>query len=398
MGISIYGQMGVETQKGSIGKKFGGIITNEYPHAFCVIVHDKLALGFAKTMKFDGTGSKPTQRCLVFYETYDPSVFESDAEDCYAMVAGDAAASGLVSEHCLGDIIDINRFNTAKQAIVDAISVGFGRVIDLHRQCGFIVEFMGGETADLPSQVSSYVLNGAMTARGKISDVINGLTQPDDLIWGMSSAGQASWEEKPNSGLMCNAVTLACAVTMWEGYNLKYPFLRHERQKYRGRFKVGDKPDGLSGLGGMSIDEALLSPTRQWAIVIKMLIEELKANGAFHLLHGITMNTGGGSTKCLRLGEEIRYVKRMPAPPSLFQLIKNEGKVPWREMFEDCNCGVGLDIIGSKEGGYLDQAIRNVSERTGVQYFQLGECERSPTGKNDVVLETDYGTFDDYVK
>ena len=118
---------------------------------------------------------------------------------------------------------------------------------------------------------------------------------------------------------MCNGVTLACASLMWEGYNQKYPFLRHENQKYRGRFRVDDKP---SGLDGMTASDALRSPTRQMAIIFRMLIAELVKKEALHLLHGIAFNTGGGATKTLRLGHNIRYIKKMPVPLPIFQLIQ----------------------------------------------------------------------------
>lgn len=388
---SAYGEMGVDTQKGAIGKKFSDIIANDFPYAFCNIVIEP-DTGLAKTSKFDGTGSKPTQRCLVYLETGDPRIFEGDAEDCYVMIAGDASMSGLVWEHTLGDIIDINKFNVPKAQVVDAISKGFKRVVGLHQEYGFNVQFLGGETADLASQTSSYILNGLMTARGKASEVIDGITMSGDQIWGLSSTGQSIWEYAPNSGLMCNGVTAACGVTMWEGYNEKYPWLRHEKQKYRGRFKVGEKVDGLE----MPVSDALLSPTRQWAIVIRMLIEELKENKALPFLHGITMNTGGGATKCLRLGDKIRYIKNMPKPPALFQLIKQEGNISWEEMFEDFNCGVGVDIIGSGEGGHLNSAIKTVAEKVGIDAFLLGVCVKASGEKNEVILETPYGIFNDY--
>ncbi|KKQ13848.1 MAG: hypothetical protein US30_C0008G0031 [Candidatus Moranbacteria bacterium GW2011_GWF2_36_839] len=194
---------------------------------------------------------------------------------------------------------------------------------------------------------------------------------------------------------MCNGVTLACATLMWERYNQKYPFLRHEMQKYHGRFRIDDKPIGLNG---MTASEALRSPTRQMAIIFRLLILELLKNNALHLLHGLTVNTGGGATKTLRLGENIRYIKKMPEPLPIFQLIHEEGRVSWNEMFEDFNNGIAADIIGSDEGGILESAIKKVSLETDVQYHELGECVYSQNPKNEVFLETDYGIFPYYGK
>ncbi len=386
---SIYGGMGVDAHKGVVEDAFRNKISNLYPHAFVNMTRDPLAEGFLRTLKVDGDGSKPTQHCLHFLETGDPSSFEPSADDTFAMVVADGAAAGFVLEVLFADCLDVNKFPIPglKEAVLAAYSQRIGEIIKLHRKYRFHVEFFGGETADLPSQVSTYVANGFSFARAPEKFVIKGNVQPGDEIWGFSSAGRAIWEKKPNSGLMCNGVTLACAALMWEGYNRKYPFLRHEKQQYRGRFKVDDK---LEGLGGMTASEALRSPTRQWAIVFRLLIDELIENDALRCLHGLTVNTGGGATKILRLGENIRYKKSMPEWAPLFGHIQEEAGVPSEEMFEDFNCIVGADIIGRDEGLALSNAIHRVSDMTGIEYFYLGECEKCE-GPNQVVLETPYG-------
>jgi phosphoribosylaminoimidazole (AIR) synthetase len=341
-------------------------------------------------LKVDGDGSKPTQNCLHFLETGDRESFASTADDTFAMVAADAAAAGFVEEFLFADVLDINKLSISglKENVMEAYSRRIREILDLHRKYGFHMEFFGGETADLPSQVSTYVANGFIYARAAKKNIIQGNVQPGDKIWGFSSAGQSVWEKAPNSGLMCNGVTLACASVMWTGYNQKYPFLRHEKQKYTGRFKIDDKPEGL---GGMTASEALRSPTRQWAIVFSTLIRELLLQDSLHLLHGITVNTGGGATKILRLGENIRYLKNMPKWAPLFGLIQEERSVPVREMYEDFNCIVGADIVGKDEGLILSSTISRVSQWLGVESFYLGECERCD-GPNEVVLVTPYST------
>jgi phosphoribosylaminoimidazole (AIR) synthetase len=393
MGDSIYGSMGVDAHKGAVVNTFKPIIDNIYPHAFVNITRDSLAPGYVRTLNVDGDGSKPTQHCLHFLETGDAKSFEPTADDTFVMVAADGGAAGFVREILFADVLDLNKFPIPglKEAVMSAYKRRISEIIELHRQYGFFVEFFGGETADLPSQVTSYVANGFSYSRVQEKLVIRGDVQPGDLIWGFSSGGRAVWEEKLNSFLMCNGVTLACAVIMWEGYNQKYPFLRYDKQKYRGRFKVDDKPDGLEG---MTASEALRSPTRQWAIVFRLLIDELIKREALHLLHGLTVNTGGGASKVLRLGKDICFFKEMPSWPPLFQLIHEEGGVPPREMNEDFNCGVGADIIGSNEGGILEEAIRTVSSQTKIDYWHLGECYRWSKGSgNHVVLNTPLGSF-----
>jgi phosphoribosylaminoimidazole (AIR) synthetase len=389
---SMYGKMGVDAHKGAVEDAFKDKINNIYPHAFVNITQDSLAPGYVRTLKVDGDGSKPTQHCLHFLETGDPKSFEASADDTFAMVAADGGAAGFVREILFADCLDLNKFPIPglKEAVMGAYSNRIGEIVKLHRRYGFSVEFFGGETADLPSQVTTYVANGFYYSRTPEILVIQGNVQPGDQIWGFSSAGKAKWEKRRNSGLMCNGVTLACAVIMWEGYNQKYPFLRHEKQRYRGHYRVDDK---LPGLGRTTASDALRSPTRQWAIVFRFLLEELCKQEALRLLHGLTVNTGGGATKILRLGQNIRYVKQMPPWPPLFQLIYEEGNVSPGEMFEDFNCGVGADIIGSNESGVLEEAIRTASARAGIDYWHLGECQVCDDSKNKVELDTPYGHF-----
>lgn len=385
-----YNELGISTRKKLVEKAFKDLIDNHFPFAFCNIVYDSLLKGFAITLKKDGSGSKPVYRVIYYLETGDASILEDDAEDAYAMAAGDAGASGLLTQHIMADTIDINKFNVDKEVILNAIKKGFKKVIALHRQHGIEVFCSGGETADLPIQQSSYTLNVGITARGPVKEVVTGETQVDDIIYGLASDGQAQWEKKPNSGIMANGLTLGASVLMHVDYSEKYPFLTHPKKPYQGKFYLHETPDELNG---MSVGEAILSPTRQWAVVMKMIIEELKKTNSFHVLHGMTMNTGGGSTKILRLGEYIHYKKRMPVPPGIFQLIQREGGVEWKEMFEDFNSGVGVDVIGSPEGGYLEDALKKVSEKSGINVYELGKCTRSKNKKNTVYLETPYGNF-----
>jgi len=392
---SVYGKMGIDAHKRAVANAFKLIISNIYPYAFVNITRDPLVPGYVRTLKVDGDGSKPTLHCLHFLETGNPSFLANSADDDFAMVAGDKAAAGFVHELLFADALDINKFPIPglKEAVMDAYSRRIYEIMELHRSYGFLVEFFGGETADLPSQVSaSYITNGFSYGRTHEKYVIQGNVQPGDFIWGFSSGGQAVWEKKPHSPLMCNGVTLAGSVVLWEGYNEKYPFLRHEKNKFRGRFKIDEKPEGLDG---MTAIESVCSPTRQWAIVFRLLIEELERQNALHLLHGLTVNTGGGATKTLRLGQNICYFKEMPKLSPFFQLIYSESGVSGREMYEDFNCDVGADIIGSNEGGILEKAIRTVSEKINVQYWRLGECalNRRHPGENTVILETFLGSF-----
>jgi phosphoribosylformylglycinamidine cyclo-ligase len=170
-------------------------------------------------------------------------------------------------------------------------------------------------------------------------------------------------------------------------YASEYPQLLLAGNEFQGHFRVGDKDDLVIG----NVIEALLSPTRQWALLIKVLIDRLNVLGKLHWLHGISINTGGGATKCKALGTGgIIFEKEMPKPPGIFQLIQRESGETWKNMYETFNCGVGIDVIGSPE---LGGALRYVEDKTGVLLYSLGQCSASASVKNGVALETSYGQF-----
>ena len=162
-------------------------------------------------------------------------------------------------------------------------------------------------------------------------------------------------------------------------------------------FKLEDVKDALAEIGieGMTVSEAILSPTRQWAIVIKRIIEKLKEKDKLSLLHGISMNTGGGATKIGHVGSGILYKKIMPTVPPVFQLIKDESGETWRNMFETFNCGVGIDVVGADKPEFR-KILEEVAEETHIKMFDLGVCEQFAGEKNKVELETPYGNFNDH--
>ena len=125
------------------------------------------------------------------------------------------------------------------------------------------------------------------------------------------------------------------------------------------------------------------------------MIEKLKERGIFSMLHGISMNTGGGATKIGHVGQGIVYLKEMPEPPAIFRLIKEESGETWRNMHRTFNCGVGLDIVGQDDPAF-ESVLKLVGELTGIEMFELGVCRKNRGKKNRVVLQTGFGKFDDY--
>ena len=317
---SKYEQLGVDADKRSVREIFSRIVRNDFPGAFVNIVRDPEILGKVFTKHPDGDGSKFVQRLLHYRETGDEQVFQGAVDDAFSMNSGDIAASGFVfGRWVITQIININALNVPKELVMKQIALRVESLLELYKSYGFkLTFFLGGETADLPDQVNSAVYDVDIFAEAYDHELVLGNVQQGDQIYGFASNGRAVWEQTLNSGIMANGLTLARTHTMLENYGKKYPFLIRRDGKYQGRFAVTDKPKML---GGMTVSQALLSPTRQWAILIRLLIEKLKQEKIFHLLHGISLNTGGGATKITHVGQGILYFKTMPYPPPIFYLI-----------------------------------------------------------------------------
>ncbi len=391
---SLYEKLGVDPNKQNVREIFGKVVDNDFAKAFVNIVSDPINPGYFITQHQDGDGSKMIQRLLDYYENGDPRVFMGAVDDAFSMNSGDIAAAGFVfGPWIITDVLNLNLDKEIKEEFMKQIATGFVRMKKIYTDHGFEqIKFLGGETADLRDQVKSGVFDICITAWAKIGDIITGENiKPGDAIFGFRSDGKAIWEETNNSGLMSNGLTLARSCLMHKDYNEQYPGLRRDGDFYTGRFCVSDSPDILYE-GKMNISDALMSPTRQWAIVIRKLIEVLKRKGFQKMLHGITMNTGGGATKIQHIGDGICYVKKMPDPSPIFKLIQKESGEEWRDMYKDFNCGVGIDIIG-EDSIEFEQALREVSVVSKVTYLKMGNCKKSNSGKNQVMLNTPYGEF-----
>lgn len=384
---SIYEKLGVDPHKDSVRGVFENIVKNDFPNAFCVMARDQKNPGWVKVKHSDGSGSKSIQRCLHYFETGDETIFQEEIFDALSSNTGDIAASGFIDTYEVTDVININSKNVPKDLILTQLGLGFLKMAELYKKFGLKIEFLGGETADLPDQVNSYAIDIDVRATAPEAAIIQGNVAAGDLIFGFSSAGQAKWEEKPNSGMMTNGLTFARTCLMDASYNEKYLFLAGSN-KYQGKYKVDDFSDEL----GMTVSEAILSPMRQWAIVVKVLMDELKKRKALHLLHGLCMNTGGGLTKVRSLGNNIRYIKQINDFPAIFKLIQSESKESWENMCVTFNMGIGLEAVGSGEDGILEEAINFASKETMVVSYELGKCEKAKE-KNEVKLITPFGSF-----
>lgn len=362
---------------------FRGVVEGIFPSAFCVVQRDPDDPERGLVSHTDGAGSKPVQSYLHWRETGDASWFKGLAQDVVAMNLDDIICVGAKPIAFI-DYITLNTLLIDRVKLLDAIADGFTECLKMLTGQGTHLPFAGGETADHPDQLRTLDVAGSIFGRLDLKDAVTSeMIAPGDIIIGVRSGGRTKYEEALNSGIMCNGLTLARSSLMEPRYLDKYPELAQPgRNRYTGRFRFDDRPNGLE----MTVGEALLSPTRIFAPIVAAVLAEF--GGA---IHGMVHNTGGGVTKCLHLGRGVHYVKdSLPEPDPIFELIRREARVDWREMYEDFNMGVGFEFIVDPE--IADEAV-GISKGFGIWAQEIGRCERL-VDQNVVTIKTKHGEFE----
>ena len=374
-----YASLGVDVHKRGVAS-FKRIIDELLPGSFCPVIKHPLDPSKGIILHEDGAGSKPIVSYLLYKENGDPGYFKNLVRDVVAMNVDDVICVGA-TPMAISDYIALNPFTLNKEELLSAIADGFSEVLQELRHAGFELCFCGGETAELPDIIRTFDISCTVYAEVPLKYVITGSQiSPGDVIIGIRSGGKSSLETRENSGLMCNGITLARHVLLSGEYPKKYPeIVSPEVKGYSGRFKLDSYLDEL----GMTVGEALASPTR---IYMPLILEILRKAEVKALIH----NTGGGLTKCLRVGRGVAYIKdRLPEPDPIFRLIQREGKIDWREMYQVFNMGVGMEVIVDK--GHLQNVI-DVCEKFGVGAQPIGRCERSSSG-NSLLINSNLGSF-----
>jgi len=374
--------MGVDVRKRGI-EVFEESVANLFPHAFCTVARDPELEDRGIVLHADGAGSKPLQNYLHWRETGDTEWFESIAQDVVAMNVDDIICVGA-SPIGFVDYVAVNGFKVPKEDLLARLSSGFKRTFGLLKDYGIDIEFLGGETADLPDQLRTLDVSGVVSGRLRLSETITGGKIGDgDVIVGLRSGGRTKYEKRENSGIMCNGITLARHCLMKKEYQQRYPELSSPGGKgYYGRFAFDEHLDEL----GMSVGEAILSPTRLFAPAVARILEKHRDS-----ITGLVHNTGGGLTKCLKLGENIHYIKNdLIEPDPIFRLIQREAKVSWREMFEDFNMGVGFEVVVREE---CAEDVLSIAEKLELEAKVIGRCEKSD-GRNKLTIQSEFGKFE----
>jgi phosphoribosylformylglycinamidine cyclo-ligase len=377
---SRYRSLGVDVGKEGI-EALRSITCDLFPSAFCSVVRHPSDPARGIILHEDGAGTKPIVSYICYRETGEAKWFQSLATDVVAMNIDDVVCVGG-KPIAFSDYIALNPFTVRKQDLLGWLARGFDKTFATLKSLEIDILFSGGETADLPDIVRTFDVSGTVYGEVELDKAITGAKiSPGDVIVGLRSGGRCSYEEGSNSGLMCNGITLARHSLLRRDYLRKYPEIGSKEVKgYFGRFTVDTKVPDL----GMSVGEALLSPARIYLPIALKVLKSVDVKGMVH-------NTGGGMTKCKRLGRKIRYLKdSLPEPDPIFRLIRRESKADWREMYQDFNMGVGFEVIVGKGD---EDAVIDASEKFGVGAQVIGRCERFPSG-NAVLIRTGFGKFE----
>lgn len=368
-----YRARGVSAQKEDVHAAIRGQSAGLFPTAFCKIVEDALTGDPASciAMHADGAGTKASLAWLYWRETDDLSVFRGLAQDALVMNLDDLLCVGALGPFLVSNAIGRNKRLVPGEAIREIVA-GYEALAAQFTAWGLPVHLTGGETADVGDLVRTLIVDATATCRLPRQQVIaNDRVTPGDVIVGLASYGQTSYEASPNSGIGSNGLTSARHDLLGGDYATRYPESYDPEMpaalRYAGPHRVGDALPGSP----LTVGQALLSPTRTYAPVIRDLLAQARED-----IHALVHCSGGGQTKVIRTGRGIHYVKdALFAPPPLFAEIRRASRAPWREVYQVFNMGHRMEVIGSER---LVPVLEQIGKRYKLDVRVVGRCEASP--------------------
>jgi len=372
--MSLYSKRGVSAQKEEVHAAVKNLDQGLFPHAFCKIYPDFLGGDddFVNIMHADGAGTKSILAYLYWKETGDISVWKGIAQDAIVMNLDDLLCVGVHDNIVFNSTIDRNK-HLIPGAVLEQVINGSQELFDQLKGFGVNIHYLGGETADVGDVVRTIAVNGTMTSRWPKHKIIsNDKIQAGDVIVGFSSAGQANYETSYNSGIGSNGLTSArhdvLSKYYAENFTESFDNGLDAQVVYIGKHRLQDKVTGTPDPES-SIGKLLLSPTRTYAPVLKLLLEQ-----HFNKIHGLIHCSGGGQTKCMKyLPGNFRIVKdNLFEVPEIFNIIKENSGSNNREMYEVFNMGCRLEI-------YCDPAdaatMMEAATRFGIAAQVIGRVE-----------------------
>lgn len=384
LSMSLYSKRGVSAQKEEVHAATKNLDQGLFPNAFCKIYPDYLGNddNWVNVMHADGAGTKSILAYLYWKETGDIAVWKGIAQDAIVMNLDDLLCVGIYDNIVFNSTIDRNKHIIPGEVLSQIIN-GSQELFDTLKSFGVNIHYLGGETADVGDVVRTVAVNGTMTCRWPKDKIIsNDKIKPGDVIVGLASYGQATYETAYNSGIGSNGLTSARhdALSKFYAENFKESFDNNlaDEVVYIGKNKLTTDYGQLTTGENITIGQLLLSPTRTYAPVLKELLEN-------HLdkIHGLIHCSGGGQTKCMKyLPGDFRIVKdNLFDVPPVFQIIKDNSGSSWKEMYEVFNMGCRLEIYCSAADADL---MIDTAKSFGIEAQVIGRVEES--GKKELVI------------
>ncbi|WP_431135720.1 AIR synthase related protein [Psychroserpens mesophilus] len=383
-----YAQRGVSASKEDVHNAIKNIDKGLFPKAFCKIVPDYLTNDddFCLIMHADGAGTKSSLAYMYWKETGDISVWKGIAQDALIMNIDDLLCVGATDNIMLSSTIGRNK-NLIPGEVISAIINGTEELIQDLKSFGVTIHSTGGETADVGDLVRTIIVDSTVTARMKRSDVIdNANITPGDVIVGLESFGQATYETEYNGGMGSNGLTSARHDVFHKYLAEKYPESFDESVPedlvYSGQTKLTDAVEDSP----IDAGKLVLSPTRTYAPIIKAILSKYTSKN----LHGMVHCSGGAQTKILHFIDNLHIIKdhMFPIPP-LFKLIQEQSKTDWKEMYQVFNCGHRMELYVSPE---IAEEIITISKSFNVNAQIIGRVKASYTKK--LTINSEFGVFE----
>ena len=383
-----YNLRGVSASKEDVHNAIKNIDKGLFPRAFCKIIPDYLTNDddYCIIMHADGAGTKSSLAYMYWKETGDLSVWKGIAQDALIMNIDDLLCVGATDNILLSSTIGRNK-NLIPAEVISTIINGTEELIQELKSFGVTIHSTGGETADVGDLVRTIIVDSTVTARMKRKDVIdNANIKAGDVIVGLASFGQASYEKVYNGGMGSNGLTSArhdvFANYLAQKYPESYDASVPSSLVYSGNIKLTDEIENSP----LDAGKLVLSPTRTYAPIIKSILNKFSSKE----IHGMVHCSGGAQTKVLHFVENLHIIKDhlFPIPP-LFKLIQEQSNTDWKEMYQVFNCGHRMELYVSQD---IANEIIEISQSFNVDAQIIGRVEASETKK--LTISSEFGVFE----
>ncbi len=410
-----YMMRGVSAAKEDVHNAIKNIDKGIFPQAFCKIIPDILGgdPDYCNIMHADGAGTKSSLAYMYWKETGDLSVWKGIAQDALIMNTDDLLCVGAVDNILVSSTIGRNKMLIPGE-VISAIINGTDELMQELRDMGIGIYGTGGETADVGDLVRTIIVDSTVTCRMRRADVINNANiRPGDVIVGLSSSGQATYEKEYNGGMGSNGLTSArhdvFAKYLAEKYPESYDHAVPEELVYSGRYRLneelrmkneefaaGQKNNAENNTAAANssffilnsslptMGKLVLSPTRTYAPVVRRMLDEMRPR-----IHGMVHCTGGAQTKVLHfVGENCRVIKdnMFPVPP-LFRIIQEQSQTDWAEMYKVFNMGHRLEVYVAPQDA---ERVIAISKSFNIDAQIVGRIEE---GKRSLTIRSEFGEF-----